>query len=159
MLGEEVAWLPSMFQERGHSTGAVDHLFSMKEWFVRGYEDYMVPDGRSRSPASVINGLGMPWLDAHHDEDFFLFLHFWDAHIPYVPPEPFKSQFTQHLEEHIDPLVEAKLQGRPSYALFKRNHYDHLGRIPSLDYIEALHYAEIAYLDTSWVDFSTICPI
>jgi hypothetical protein len=36
---------------------------------------------------------------------------------------------------------------RTAVRLFKQNHYDHLGRIPSLQYIEALHYAEIAYLD------------
>lgn len=148
MLGEEAAWLPSIFQSLGHRTGAVDHLFSMKEWFIRGYDDYMVPPGRSRSPASVINGLGMPWLQDRKREDFFLFLHFWDAHIPYVPPEPFKSEFTDHLVNCVDPWIDAKLRSRPSYPLFKRNNYDHLGDIPSLDYIEALHYAEVAYLDS-----------
>lgn len=147
MLGEDAAWLPSVFEARGHRTGAVDHLFSMKEWFIRGYEDYMVPPGRSRSPGSVINGLGFPWLADHRDEDFFLFLHFWDAHIPYVPPEPFKSQYTAHLAGRIDPFVRHKIERRPSYALFKRNLYDHLDHIPSLEYIEALHYAEVAYLD------------
>jgi arylsulfatase A-like enzyme len=146
-LGEEFAWLPSVFQDRGCRTGAVDHLFAMKEWFIRGYEDYMVPPSRSRSPASVINGLGLPWLDEHHDEDFFLFLHYWDAHIPYLPPEPFRSDYTAHLAGLVDPGVMDKLKSRPSYALFKRNLYDHLERIPSLEFIEALHYAEVAYLD------------
>lgn len=148
MLAEEVGWLPSIMQDRGCRTGAVDHLFSMKEWFIRGYEDYMVPPGRSRSPGSVINSLGFPWLDAHRDDDFFLFLHFWDAHIPYVPPEPYKSAYTRHLVDRIDPDIEDKLRSRPSYPLFKRNLYDHLDTIPNLEYIEALHYAEVAYLDS-----------
>jgi arylsulfatase A-like enzyme len=148
MLGEEAAWLPSVFQERGHRTGAVDHLFSMKAWFIRGYEDYMVPPGRSRSPASVINGLGMPWLSQHSAEDFFLFLHFWDAHIPYVPPQPFRDEYTAHLVGRVDPQVEEKIRSRPSYPLFKRNLYDFLDEMPSLEYIEALHYAEVAYLDS-----------
>jgi arylsulfatase A-like enzyme len=147
MLAEGVAWLPAEFQRRGHHTGAVDHLFAMKEWFIRGYDDYLVPPGRSRSPASVINGIAFPWLEAYCQEDFFLFLHYWDAHIPYVPPEPFRSQYTLEMLNRIDPGVTEKLRSRPSYALFKRNLYDHLDVIPSLEYIEALHYAEIAYLD------------
>ncbi len=147
MLSEEVAWLPAEFQRSGHHTAAVDHLFSMKEWFIRGYNDYLVPPGRSRSPASVINEIAFPWLEEHRQEDFFLFLHYWDAHIPYVPPEPFRSNHTEEIADRIDPAVIEKLRSRPSYPLFKRNHYDHLDVIPSLEYIEALHYAEIAYLD------------
>jgi arylsulfatase A-like enzyme len=146
-LGREAAWLPSLFQRLGHRTAAVDHLFVMKEWFIRGYDDYLVPPGRSRSPASVINQLGSDWLSEHAQDDFFLFLHYWDAHIPYVPPEPFRSAFTRHLAGEVDPHVMDRLRSRPSFALFKQNLYDHLGAIPSLDYIEALHHAEIAYLD------------
>lgn len=148
MLSEEPAWLPSIFQSLGHRTGAVDHLFAMKEWFIRGYEDYMVPPGRSRSPASVVNELCFPWLAEHGDKDFFLFLHYWDAHIPYVPPEPFKSQYAAFSARRRDPLIDAKLRSRPSYPLFKRNLYDWLEHVPNLEYIEALHYAEVAYLDT-----------
>lgn len=146
-LSEEIPWLPSIFRRVGCRTAAVDHLFSMKEWFIRGYDDYLVPPGRSRSPGSVINELGMPWISSHRHDDFFLFLHYWDAHIPYVPPEPYKTRFTEPLLDSIDPFVMMKIRSRPSYPLFKRNLYDHLDRLPSLEYVEALHYAELAYLD------------
>ncbi|MBW8002786.1 MAG: sulfatase-like hydrolase/transferase [Planctomycetes bacterium] len=33
------------------------------------------------------------WLDHHADENFFLFLHYYDPHVEYEPPEPFKSRF------------------------------------------------------------------
>ena len=87
-LDPETLWLPSLMRKQGYTTGAVDHLFAMKDWFIRGYDDYMPPPGRSRSPGSVINEIGLKWISEHKDEDFFLFLHFWDAHIPYVPPSP-----------------------------------------------------------------------
>jgi arylsulfatase A-like enzyme len=147
MLDESVPWLPSIFHDQGRRTGAVDHLFAMKEWFVRGYEDYMIPPGRSRSPASVVNELAFPWLDEHAGDDFFLFLHYWDAHIPYVPDEPFRTRYTWESSRWVDPDVTNHLQRRPSYSLFKRNLYDHLERVPNLDYIADLHYAEVAYLD------------
>ena len=134
-------------RRHGYTTGAVDHLFAMKDWFIRGYDDYMPPPGRSRSPGSVINEIGFPWIEDHADEDFFLFLHFWDAHIPYLPPSPFKERFTFGTAGRIDPLVTEKLEGRPSYPLFKQNLYDFLDSMPNLDYIADLYDAEVAYLD------------
>jgi len=146
-LDATTTWMPSVFQAEGWRTGAVDHLFVMKEWFVRGYDDYMVPAGRSRSPASTVNDLAFRWLDEHANDDFFLFLHYWDAHIPYVPAEPFRSRHTWASRKRVDPDVMRHLQSRPSFPLFKRTHYDHLDQIPNLDYIADLHYAEVEYLD------------
>ncbi len=147
VLAPETPWLPEMLRQRGAKTAAVDHLFSMKEWFIRGYDDYLVPPGRSRSPASQINQLAFPWFSEHVNDDFFCFLHFWDAHIPYVPPEPFRSQYTKKSSTWTDPQLLERLQARPSYPLFKQNHYDLIGDVPNLDYIADLHLAEIAYLD------------
>jgi arylsulfatase A-like enzyme len=146
-LDSSTAWMPALFQAAGCRTGAVDHLFVMKDWFVRGYDDYVVPPGRSRSPAAMVNDLAFPWLEAHANQDFFLFLHYWDAHIPYVPEEPFRTRHTWRSRRHVDPDVMRRLQERPSFPLFKRTHYDHLERIPNLDYLEDLHYAEVEYLD------------
>jgi arylsulfatase len=146
-LDAATVWMPSCFQAAGCRTGAVDHLFVMKDWFIRGYDDYIVPPGRSRSPASMVNDLAFPWLDAHANEDFFLFLHYWDAHIPYLPDEPFLTQHTWESRQREDPHVMDRLQSRPSFPLFKQTHYDHLDRIPNLDYLVDLHYAEVAYLD------------
>jgi arylsulfatase A-like enzyme len=146
-LPEETLWLPSLLRRNGYVTGAVDHLFAMKDWFIRGYDDYMPPPGRSRSPGSVINGIGLPWITEQRDRDFFLFLHFWDAHIPYVPPSPFKERFTSGTSGWVDPGTMAKLEARPSYPLFKQNLYDFLDAMPNLPYIADLYDAEVAYLD------------
>jgi arylsulfatase len=146
-LPEETLWLPSLLRRHGYVTGAVDHLFAMKDWFIRGYDDYMPPPGRSRSPGSVINSIGLPWVTEHRDQDFFLFLHFWDAHIPYVPPSPFKERYTQGTAGRMDPTTKLQLEARPSYPLFKQNLYDFLDAMPNLDYIADLYDAEVAYLD------------
>jgi arylsulfatase len=140
-------WLPSMLQAAGSPTGAVDHLFAMKDWFIRGYDDYKSPAGRSRAPAAAVNDLAFPFIQQHVDEDFFLFIHYWDAHIPYVPPPAFVERFAADAAAPRDPLVEYRLRSRPSYPLFRRNLYDFLDDIPNLDYVAALYDAEIAYLD------------
>ncbi|HEX4161066.1 MAG TPA: sulfatase, partial [Acidimicrobiales bacterium] len=145
-LAENEPWLPSILRQKGLRSAAVDHLFSMKGWFERGYDEYMPPPGRSRAPASVINDLAFPWIEAHADEEFFLFLHYWDAHIPYVPPDEFRK-YSASSQSSVDPLVRQRLRSRPTYPLFKHNLYDHLGEIPSVDYIADLYDDEIAYLD------------
>jgi arylsulfatase A-like enzyme/Tfp pilus assembly protein PilF len=35
----------------------------------------------------------MPWLEEHAGQRFFAWLHFYDPHTPYAPPEPFRSRF------------------------------------------------------------------
>jgi len=147
LLEGDTLWMPTFMRRRGYATGAVDHLFSMKEWFKRGYNDYMPPEGRSRSPGSEINAIAFPWITEHADRDFFLFLHYWDAHIPYLPPTPFKERYTGESAGRIDPGTNGQLKSRPSYPLFKKNNYDFLGEIPNLDYIGDLYDAEVAYLD------------
>jgi len=146
-LDLDVPWLPTLMRDHGYATGAVDHLFAMKDWFVRGYDDYMPPPGRSRSPGSVINEIAFPWITKHADDDFFLFVHFWDAHIPYVPPSPHKERYTEASVGRQDPLINQKLRSRPTYPLFKQNLYDHLDVIPNLEYVADLYDAEVAYLD------------
>ncbi len=146
-LDADVSWLPTIFREAGHATGAVDHLFAMKDWFMRGYADYMPPAGRSRAPGSVIVDMGTQWLDERYKEDFFLFLHFWDAHIPYVPPERFKQKYASSSALHPDPLIQERLRSRPTYPLFAQNLYNHLDHIPNLDHVSDLYDAEVAYLD------------
>ncbi len=146
-LPEDEPWLPSIMRAAGRATGAVDHLFVMKDWFIRGYDDYMPPPGRSRSPASVINEMAFPWIDAHADEDFFLFLHYWDPHAPYVPPAEYRDRFTAKSRSWIDPHVTDRVMSRPSYPLWKRGLYDHLAEIPNLDYVADLYDAEVSYLD------------
>lgn len=37
----------------------------------------------------------LSWLAKNRDQRFFLYLHYIDPHIPYSPPEPYKSQFTR----------------------------------------------------------------
>ncbi|HSE42521.1 MAG TPA: sulfatase-like hydrolase/transferase, partial [Acidobacteriota bacterium] len=34
------------------------------------------------------------WLDKNHAKKFFIWVHFYDAHDPYSPPEPFKSAYS-----------------------------------------------------------------
>jgi arylsulfatase A-like enzyme len=47
----------------------------------------------NRVPASELNRRASDWLDAHGNTPFLLFLNYFDAHEPYLPPVPFDRQF------------------------------------------------------------------
>jgi len=44
---------------------------------------------------------GQKWLDAHADQPFFFFLHLYDPHTPYTPPEPYFSRYRNHYDGEI----------------------------------------------------------
>jgi len=53
-----------------------------------GYADRL-----DRKRAGAINGSFFRWLDRNRSGPFFVFLNYFDAHDPYVPPSPFRERF------------------------------------------------------------------
>jgi arylsulfatase A-like enzyme len=71
-----------------------------------GPEDGSPPRGEitGRGGLPVVLPEARAWLEERTgDRPFFLFLHTYDVHCPYAPPEPYASLFTKHLEEPADP--------------------------------------------------------
>jgi len=72
--------------------------------FVRGFDYYI---NITRSPAWLhhhvladeINARLLPWLEQHREEQFFIFAHYWDPHLPYNMPERFRGGFSRNREE------------------------------------------------------------
>ena len=96
-LSDEIPVLPELLQRIGYTTCAVDNLYDTKRWFARGYEFYINPS--ARHPANLlvtceeINARAIPWLKTHADERFFMFIHYWDPHTPYIPPRRYRRLF------------------------------------------------------------------
>ena len=44
--------------------------------------------------AAETSRLAVQWLENNRDQDFFLFLHYYDPHNPYEPPPPFSAEYT-----------------------------------------------------------------
>ncbi|MDF2961727.1 MAG: sulfatase-like hydrolase/transferase, partial [Paenibacillus sp.] len=149
-LPKSVDWLPSKLKAAGFVTGAVDNMYNMKEWFARGYRHYINSSGKKRwIDGRTVNDLAMPWLREHKEEDFFLFLHYWDAHTPYLPPDDYVTPF---YGKEKDPFQSGNLSmdkaySHAAYPFFKHHHYNQLGPVTDAGYINALYDAEIRYLD------------
>jgi arylsulfatase A-like enzyme/Tfp pilus assembly protein PilF len=97
--------LAKSLKDAGFATGAfvgafvLDGKWGLDQGFdtyvdkfdVSKYKSISLGDVARRADEVVQNA--MPWLEQHAGGRFFAWLHFYDAHSPYDPPEPFKSQF------------------------------------------------------------------
>jgi arylsulfatase A-like enzyme/Tfp pilus assembly protein PilF len=100
--------LATVLERHGFRTGAVVGAYVLDgKWGLnQGFETY-VDDfdlsklsgfgiGDVQRVGSEVVDRALPWLEKVKGERFFAWLHFYDPHSPYEPPEPFKSRFAQH---------------------------------------------------------------
>ncbi len=87
-------WLPTLLRDAGYTTAAVDNMYHMQEWFARGYQYYINSVGGTRwIDGRKVNDLAKRGLRSTRMKIFFLFLHYWDPHTPYLPPKEYIPQF------------------------------------------------------------------
>jgi arylsulfatase A-like enzyme len=94
--------LAEVYQKNGYSTAGFVSAFVLDSQFGTGrgfdhYDDNITADAGnllvSQRRAEQTNEPLFDWLDTHSDNKFFLFLHYYDPHWEYDPPEPFKSAY------------------------------------------------------------------
>ena len=100
--------LAKVLKKAGFQTGAVtaayvvDGKWGLNQGFDTYVDDFEVTRMREVSPgamqrrANEVVDRAMPWLEKNKDTRFFAWLHFYDPHGPYDPPEPFASQYAGH---------------------------------------------------------------
>lgn len=94
-LLEDIPTLPQIMAANGYATVAVteDAMLAAQAGFMRGFDRYREFKGASMwDTAGQIEdtfGAGLAWLESHPGELFFLFLHTYEVHGPYEPPEEF----------------------------------------------------------------------
>ena len=148
----QAPWLPSLMQKGGYTTSAVDNLGEWRFGFAQGYEFYIDPTRRRALSISCdckqINSRAIPWIKQHGNEPFFMFIHYWDPHTPYLPPRAYRSLF--YKGDPCDPenhSMDAMTQ-HPLGRTWRETWFPQLGKnITDVAYIEALYDAEIRYCD------------
>jgi arylsulfatase len=151
-IDNSIPLLPEILRDNGYRTCAVDNLFNIKPYFGRGYEYYINPKSKNlhHIRAEEINFEAIRWIKEHHKEDFFLFLHYWDCHTPYLPPEEYWSIFYKG-EDPFDPDNHSMDPAKDQipYPFFKKWHYDLLGNPTDANYITAHYDGAIKYVDSA----------
>ncbi len=97
--------LAEIFSGRGYETGAfiaafvLDGRWGLNQGFGR-YDDsfdlkkYKQLDlGAVQKPGNEIMDSALAWLEEKKDRPFFAWIHLYDPHAPYEPPEPFFSEY------------------------------------------------------------------
>jgi arylsulfatase A-like enzyme/tetratricopeptide (TPR) repeat protein len=103
-LSQEIPTLASRLAEAGYRNGAFVGAFVLDRRFGlnHGFEHYddeipRSPGGiaalEAERPAREVTNRALAWLREAPGQPFFAWIHLYDAHAPYEPPEPFRSAF------------------------------------------------------------------
>jgi tetratricopeptide (TPR) repeat protein len=92
--------LAELLKAKGYSTGAFigAQVLSSVLGLNRGfdtYEDRFANESQSQRRAGEVNRVAFEWLEKQKDNPVFLFLHYYDPHTDYDPPEPFATTFKE----------------------------------------------------------------
>lgn len=93
ILSPQAHTLAEILHEAGYVTGAFVSagVLGSRYGIDQGFETYdEVPGMR---PAELTLPPALKWLRTHRDDRFFLFLHLFDPHTPYLAPETFRDKF------------------------------------------------------------------
>jgi arylsulfatase A-like enzyme len=152
-LSHRIPMLAERLQAAGYVTAGIDNMMAMRaapSWFARGFHYFRVYSYRPGSgEAARLTDWALGFLEEPGDTEapLFLFVHYFDPHTPYLPPEPFRRRFywgderdpaQTSLREVLrpdDPLTPLLLQGLP------------LEEITDLEYVIAQYDGEIAFVD------------
>jgi len=107
-LGADLPYLPDLLHHDGYHTAAFLGAYILDPaatapGFQRGFDVYDA-NFHQRKPgedryksverrAEDVANRALGWLSHHQQRPFFIWLHFYDAHDPYDPPEPFKTHY------------------------------------------------------------------
>ncbi len=101
--GQAHASLPRLLKQRGYATGAAVSSYVMR--FETGlgalfdfYEDSFVTTPGVQSVNYQRSGdktavFAQAWIGEHTAKPFFFLFHIYEPHLPYDPPEPFRSRY------------------------------------------------------------------
>ncbi len=103
ILDEENITLAEVLREKGFETAAfvssftVDSRFGLSQGFNH-YDDRFdaeeaLKNFRSERRAEDTYASFLRWLEGNYQKKFLCWIHFFDPHLPYDPPSPFKEEF------------------------------------------------------------------
>jgi len=97
--------LAEVLREEGFKTAAFVSSFTVDSRFGidQGFDSYddtfdadeILKNFRSEKRAEKVFTSFSHWLDRNFDQKFFCWVHFFDPHVPYDPPSPFKEEFPE----------------------------------------------------------------
>src|ERR1700691_2657430 len=109
-LSKDLPYAPQILRARGYETAAFLGSVALDPsasapGFDRGFDTYDAPfhteetshngDHRVQRRGAEVVASALDWLSQHSKRPFFLWVHLFDAHDPYNPPEPYKTRYAK----------------------------------------------------------------
>ncbi len=162
--GEAHPSLPLLLKGQGYATGAAVSSYVLRaETGLAGVFDYYedsidprpgAPFTDYQRPGAKTAALARDWIARQKTAPFFFFFHIYEPHVPYEPPEPFKSLYPSPYDGEVataDAIVGGFLADLKALGVYDRaiiivtsDHGEGLGdhgedQHSILLYLEALH--------------------
>ena len=118
-LPRDVETLAERFRAAGYRTGAfigaavLDGAFGLDQGFDH-YDEKMGkgvagPAGYAERPAEAVTDAALAWLGREADAPTFAWVHYYDVHARYDPPEPYRTRFAERPYDGEVAYVDAEL--------------------------------------------------
>jgi len=138
--------LADLLRETGYATAAFTGGAQMSGIFgySRGFDSYQENRGAiAQDTAPVLYEKASTWVNRHQDHPFFLFLHTYQVHAPYLPPAEYAERF-------LEADAEWKQADLFKILTEREGKYSRLNDAQRKNLI-ALYDAEIRYLDDAFI--------
>lgn len=148
VLPQDAVTVAEVFRDAGAETHAITNVLFLSSTFgmEQGFATVDLEASDSNLEvrrAGPTTDAALRWLDEHGEKPFFLFVHYFDPHLVYDPPQPFRERFA----DPQDRSSSGPLFGTRQEMIAFRE-----GRIvlePSLvRRLEKLYNGEVAYVDS-----------
>ncbi|OGP86623.1 MAG: hypothetical protein A2Y95_00955 [Deltaproteobacteria bacterium RBG_13_65_10] len=166
VLSDKFITMAEAFQAAGYRTAArISNIFvNASHGYLQGFDDAHIVQNLFKqlffsellaqaritrhydfAPGNELSDAAIHWLRLHRSEPFFLYLHYYDPHFPYDPPEPYAMRW-------VDPAMAKRY---PYHAFVGKSLWNivseyklGLRRKPEeIAYNRAVYDGEIRYVD------------
>jgi arylsulfatase A-like enzyme len=121
----------NFFPKTGVSLGNSLGSNVVSGWLLPGLD-------KAEASTSDLTQMAVEWLDGNHDHSFFLWLHYFDPHMPYSPPSDYLPD--------IPPLPSIGTSFGDD-RLHDIRYGDYVPILPEREWIKLLYRSEVRYVD------------
>jgi choline-sulfatase len=109
--GSKHPTVPSLLRSHGYAAGAAvsSVVLRAETGLAASFDDYDAAietySGSAfadfQRPGAITEERAEKWIGAHAAKPFFYFFHIYEPHVPYAPPEPFRSRYANPYDGEI----------------------------------------------------------
>lgn len=111
VLSPDTRSVPNLLKAEGYATGAAVSAYVLRgsTGMSQGFDfyegDFGTKGGESlgevQRKGEQTSAIALRWIEAHRASPSFFFLHLYEPHTPYDPPEPYKGRFASPYDGEI----------------------------------------------------------